>query len=81
MSHYSPSLTAPYLCSRCGRHWGFHRTSDEACPVRVESADYSECAAQRGFTCVLGTSCDRTPVCARPGCAARDECHSEVRKP
>lgn len=41
--------------------------------------DYSECARRRGFTCILGTGCDRTPICPRPGCAAQDDASGVAR--
>lgn len=66
-SERRPSPT-PYRCPWCGE-------GAMMPPPDVERVSYSECAAKRGFTCILGTGCDQTPICPRPGCAARDNVH------
>jgi hypothetical protein len=40
MNTFSPELRAEYLCSHCGRHWGFHRASDEACPAPPRALEW-----------------------------------------
>lgn len=42
------------------------------CRARPAGVSYQGVAAKRGFTCVLGTGCDRSPVCVGP-CAAKSE--------
>lgn len=30
---------APYICAKCGKHWGFHRASDGACPPHPKGGE------------------------------------------